>query len=231
MSDAEPVNVPTRQGYDRWAGIYDDDGNPLVALEELVAVPLLGPVGGLRAADIGCGTGRHALRMAAAGADVVAADFSAGMLAAARAKPGAERVRWVEHDLAQPLPLDSGAFDRVVCALVLDHVTDVRALMGELRRIVKPAALGGFVLITVMHPAMLLRGVQARFTDPGTGVKVMPASVPNQLSDYVMGAVRAGLTIEHLSEHAVDAALVSAAPRAERHMGWPMLVAMTLTRG
>ena len=26
--------VPTREGYERWAEVYDSDGNPLVALEE-----------------------------------------------------------------------------------------------------------------------------------------------------------------------------------------------------
>jgi len=45
-------------------------------------------------ADIGCGTGRHAIRLAAAaGAKVTALDFSEGMLERARAKPGADAVK------------------------------------------------------------------------------------------------------------------------------------------
>lgn len=228
MAEPEPIHLPTKDGYDRWAGVYDSDGNPLVALEERIAVPMLGDLHGLRVADIGCGTGRHALRMAGAGAVVTAVDFSAGMLATARTKPGADRVKWVEHDLAARLPFETGSFDRVVCALVFDHVPDVTGLMSELGRIARPVLDGGFVLVTVMHPAMMLRGVQARFTDPQSGIKTMPASVPNQLSDYVMGAVRAGLTIDHMSEHAVDGALIRVAPRAERHAGWPLLVVMKL---
>ncbi|MGD9690263.1 MAG: class I SAM-dependent methyltransferase [Phycisphaerales bacterium] len=223
--------VPTRDGYNQWSAVYDSDGNPLVALEERVAPPLLGDVRDLSVADIGCGTGRHALRLAAEGAKVTALDFSSGMLAAARSKPGAEHVRWVEHDLSRPLPFEAGTFDRVVCALVFDHVENVGGLMGELGRIARPARDGGFVLVTVMHPAMMLRGVQARFIDPATGERVMPRSAPNSVSDYVRGALGAGLRIEHMSEHAVDEELLRIAPRAAKHgLGWPLLLVMRVSR-
>ena len=33
--DSTPgIELPTREGYDRWAASYDADGNPLPALEE-----------------------------------------------------------------------------------------------------------------------------------------------------------------------------------------------------
>src|SRR3954469_9134228 len=81
--------LPTRDGYDRWAATYDTDGNPLIALEEPHVDALLGDVRGLCVLDVGCGTGRHALRLARAGAAVTAIDFSEAMLAQARAKVGA----------------------------------------------------------------------------------------------------------------------------------------------
>ncbi len=229
MTDPSPTIVPTRDGYDRWSEVYDADGNPLVCLEGRVAPGLLGEVRGLRVADIGCGTGRHALRLAREGAFVTGVDFSEGMLAAARAKPGASGVRWVGHDLARELPFPDASFDRVICALVLDHIEPVAAFLGELARVCTPE---GFVLATVMHPAMMLRGVQARFTDPSSGRRVMPRSVPNSVADYVMGAESAGLWPVHMSEHAVDEALVRAAPRAGAHpMGWPMLLVFKWRRG
>lgn len=226
MTEPAPIHLPTQAGYDRWAEVYDGDGNPLIALEERIVYPLIGDVRGLSVADIGCGTGRHSLALASRGASVTAVDFSAGMLAQAKAKPGAERVRWVQHDLAQPLPLADASCDLVLCALVLDHIKGVPELMSQLRRVCKP---GGRVVITVMHPAMMLRGVQARFTDPASGVKTMPASVPNQISDYVLGALNAGLTIGHMSEHAVDDELIRVAPRAEKHRGWSLLLVMAMT--
>ncbi len=56
--------------------------------------------------DLGCGTGRLTLRLAQRwpGARVVGVDSSAEMLAAARAQDGAERVEWVEHDVATWAP-------------------------------------------------------------------------------------------------------------------------------
>jgi malonyl-CoA O-methyltransferase len=220
--------VPTRAGYNRWAEVYDGEDNPLVLLEEKQIGPLVGDVAGRAVADIGCGTGRHALRWAAAGARVTAVDFSEAMLQRARAKPGAETLTFVRHDLAEPFPLESAAFDRVCCCLVLDHIAELGPFFRELRRLCRPA---GWVIISVMHPAMSLRGVQARFIEPGSGRRISPASHAHQMSDYLMAAVRAGLRVEHASEYAVDAALAARSPRAGKYLGWPMLLLMKLVPG
>lgn len=220
--------LSTREGYDLWSAVYDTDGNPLIALEEPRVAELLGDVRGLAIADIGCGTGRHAVRLAAQGARVTAVDFSDGMLARARAKAGAERVTFVQHDIAGRLPLSDRGFDRVICCLVFDHVRDVAGLFGELGRVCAPR---GRIVVSIMHPAMMLQGVQARFNDPSTGEKVYPESVANQVSDYVMGALRGGLTIEHLSEHMIDESIVNISARAAPYVGWPMLLMMGLRLG
>src|SRR5438128_9514141 len=123
--------LPVREGYDRWAEIYDEEDNPLLALEEPCVAEMLGDVRGLRIADIGCGTGRHALRLAQAGARVTGVDFSGVMLQRAQRKPGAEAVRFVQHDLADPLPFAAASFDRVLCCLVVEHVADLTAFFRE----------------------------------------------------------------------------------------------------
>ncbi len=217
--------LSTQAGYDRWAACYDSDGNPLIALEEPQVDRLLGDVRGLAVLDVGCGTGRHAIRLANAGAKVHAVDFSEGMLEQARRKPGAESIQFSAHDLAKPLPFANAAFDRVLCGLVLDHIADLDGLFREMLRVCKPS---GSVVVTVMHPAMMLRGVQARFRDPQTGQEIRPASQPNQLSDYIMAAARAGAAFDHLSEHAVDEALAQRLERAQKYLNWPMLFAMRL---
>jgi 2-polyprenyl-3-methyl-5-hydroxy-6-metoxy-1,4-benzoquinol methylase len=76
----EPMIGPTREGYDLWSQTHDDEDNPLIALEEAPFERLRGEVRGLTIADIGCGTGRHALAMAQSGAHVVALDFSLGTM-------------------------------------------------------------------------------------------------------------------------------------------------------
>jgi malonyl-CoA O-methyltransferase len=220
--------VPTQAGYDRWAEFYDDDDNPLVLLEEQHLAPLAGDVAGLAVADIGCGTGRHALRWAAAGARVTAVDFSEAMLQRARTKPGAAAINFRRHNLADPFPLESAAFDRVFCCLVLDHIAGLDKFFLELRRLCRPK---GCIVISVMHPAMSLRGVQARFIDPASGRRVSPASHAHQMSDYLMAAVRASLALEYVGEYAMDATLAAQSPRAARYLGWPMLLLLRLVPG
>jgi malonyl-CoA O-methyltransferase len=215
-----PRVLPTRQGYDRWSPLYDDEDNALVRLESWFLPPLVGEVAGLDLLDVGCGTGRHAVAWAAQGARVTGVDFSEGMLSRARAKAGAQQVRFVRHDLAEPLPFHDATFDRVLCCLVLDHVRDLPGFFREMRRVCRPR---GFLVASVMHPAMLLHGVQARFTDPETGQETRPESVAHQLTDYVMAAVQAGLAPDHLAEHAVDQTLAAVSPRAVKHLGWPLL--------
>jgi malonyl-CoA O-methyltransferase len=214
-----------RRGYDRWAAIYDEEKNPLVGLEEPLVREALGDVSGFAVLDLGCGTGRHALWLAAAGATVTAVDFSQGMMEKARAKPGAERVRFLAHDLHQRLPFPNATFDRVVSGLVLEHLRDLDGFFGEARRVLRPA---GRAVVSGMHPAMFLKGVQARFTDPETGEKVQPGSFPHTIGDLVMAALGAGLTLEAVDERAPDADFAARYPRAKKYVDWPMLVVLRL---
>lgn len=215
-----------RQGYNRWATVYDHDGNPLPALEEPVVQRAVGNVHGLRVLDVGCGTGRHSQWLAAAGAQVTAMDFSEGMLAAARQKPGLEQVAFHVHDLHQRWPFPEGAFDLAVSGLVLEHVTDLSHFFAELRRVVQP---GGRAVLSTLHPAMFLRGSQARFTDPETGAVVQPGSIDHSYGEMVLAALDAGWRIRELFEQSPDAAFAKLYPRAEKYVGWPMLLVLLLS--
>jgi ubiquinone/menaquinone biosynthesis C-methylase UbiE len=226
MERSSPLILPTREGYDRWAEVYDTDGNPLVLLEEPHVIRLLGDVNGLRVLDVGCGTGRHTIRLAQSGSEVIGLDFSEGMLAKAREKAGTGAARFIQHDIATRLPFDPGTFDRVLCCLALDHVVDLRGFFSELRRVCRRE---GSIVTSVMHPALMLKGVQARFHDASTGREIRPKSASHQVSDYVLAAVDSGLRLDEVSEHAGDLSLAKQAPRAERYLGWPMLLMMKLT--
>jgi ubiquinone/menaquinone biosynthesis C-methylase UbiE len=222
----EPRVLDTREGYDLWAPTYDTMGNWLLSLEEPEVERALGPVTGLELLDVGAGTGRHAIRLAAQGARVTAIDFSAEMLAKARAKPDAAGVRFVVHDVTRPLPFADESFDRVLSALVLEHirVPELQAFFAELGRVARP---DGRIVVTAMHPAMFLRGTSANFRDDA-GEQIRPRSYPARLSDYVMGALDAGLEIEGLTELDVDEAFAARHERAAKMLGWPALVVMRL---
>lgn len=230
MNDSSPKTptraVSTRDGYDQWAATYDVVDNPLIKLEGPVVRALLGDVTGLRILDLGCGTGRHALSLAERGARVTAMDFSWGMLAKARAK-ARSRVEFVVGDLHSRIPFGDDVFDRVICCLVFDHIRDVAHVLSEMGRVCRR---DGSLLVTTLHPAMLLSGVQARFTDAVTGEKVLLESVCNQVADYVNGASTAGLRVRSMSEHFVDDALIARSPEAEKYRGWPLLLTMVLAK-
>lgn len=214
-----------RAGYDRWAEVYDHDANPLPALEEPVVRRAIGEPRGLKVLDLGCGTGRHALWLAAGGAAVTAVDFSGGMLEEARRKPGAEQIRFVCHDLHTPLPFPDGEFDLVVSGLVLEHLNELDGFFGEIKRVLKAE---GRAVVSAMHPAMFLRGSQARFTDPSTGELIQPGSIAHSIGSFVMAAVQTKLRLTAIEEFSPDAQFAARYPRAEKYVGWPMLVVLQL---
>lgn len=94
--------------YDEWYTDVTDTAACVAAVARLA--------GGGPVLEMGAGTGRLALPLAAAGVDTCALDASRAMLAALAAKPGGERVRPVLGDMVHP-PLRPGAgFAVVLCA-------------------------------------------------------------------------------------------------------------------
>ena len=91
----------------RLAAIYDDLEDDRPDLDHYEAI--VAELGARSVLDVGCGTGVLALRLAATGHDVVGVDPATASLAVARAKPHAERVRWIDGDattLAADLQVD-----------------------------------------------------------------------------------------------------------------------------
>ena len=227
MSNKYHLAMDVRQGYDRWAPIYDHDANPLPPLEEPYVKQAAGDVRGKTVLDLGCGTGRHSLWLAAAGADVTGVDFSEGMLAEAKRKANALPIRFIAHDLHDGLPFSDKQFDLVISGLVLEHVRDLRSFFDETYRVLRRK---GRAVVSAMHPAMFLRGSQARFTDPESGTVVQPGSIPHRIGDFVMAAVESGFTLEAIDEYAPDADFAARYPRAGKYLDWPMLVILQMHR-
>lgn len=103
--------------------------------------------------DIGCGTGALALRIAVAGVPVVAVDPAGAMLDVARAKPGAEKVRWIQAD-ARALELDA-RFDLIVMTGHAFQVfltdADRAACLAAIARHLAP---GGHFIFDMRNPAL-----------------------------------------------------------------------------
>lgn len=212
-----------QRGYDRWSEIYDTELNPLVLLEGPVVRAWVGDPRGLCVADVGCGTGRHSLWLAQCGAAVDAYEASAGMIAKAREKLVNHEVSLREHAFPEPLPAADQTYDVVLLALVADHLADLEGAFRELRRVCRP---DGSLIFTVLHPAMNLKGITARFTDPHDGSEVRVAAFEHTIGDYVLAVLGAGWSIERLLEQKADEKLAARTPRAEKYLGWPLLLAM-----
>lgn len=80
----------------RIAGVYDSFDSDRSDLDAYLAI--VAELGASSALDLGCGTGTFAIMLASSGLDVVAVDPARAMLDVARAKPGADRVRWMRGD-------------------------------------------------------------------------------------------------------------------------------------
>jgi len=216
----ERVRVSVQEGYSRWAATYDEYPNALIAVEEPIVRQLVGKVAGKRVLDVGCGTGRHTAWLARAGARVVAVEPNPEMAAIARAKCAGLEVDFRAADLER-LPVDSGAFDLVLCALVLEHVKDLRGAMKELAR---PIARGGALVTSVYHPFFLLKGVPPHFASHTDAVEYeLPAHV-HLPSDYLRALRGASLSLVDMHEPLVDDAVVARLPNMAKHLGHPISV-------
>jgi len=89
----------------RLAEIYDPMDPDRSDLDAYVA--LAEEMGARSVLDIGCGTGTFACLLARRGTEVIAVDPAGASLEVARAKPGADQVRWVHGDATTLPPLQA----------------------------------------------------------------------------------------------------------------------------
>jgi len=102
---------------------------------------------GQRVLDLAAGTGSSSLPFAAAGADVVACDFSLGMLRVGkRSHPDLDLLAGD----ALRLPFADEVFDAVTISFGLRNVSDVDAALVEMARVTRPG--GRLVVCEFSHP-------------------------------------------------------------------------------
>jgi demethylmenaquinone methyltransferase / 2-methoxy-6-polyprenyl-1,4-benzoquinol methylase len=168
--DKNPADVAAM--FDALAGRYDlmndvlSMGQVRLWRRRVQRILQAGP--GDRILDLAAGTGTSSLAFAASGADVVACDFSLGMLQAGQARITKSdplntetrgSVAFAAGD-ALHLPFRDGAFDAVTISFGLRNVHGTRDALAEMRRVTRP---GGrlvvceFSKITVEPLDMLYR--------------------------------------------------------------------------
>lgn len=96
-----------------------------------------------RVLELGCGTGGTALRLAPHAGSILATDFSAGMIAQAEAREGAENVTFRQADVFDA-SLAPGRFDVVMGFNLLHLVEDCAASLARMHELLAP---GGLLII------------------------------------------------------------------------------------
>jgi len=139
--DANAVRV----AYRRWAGIYDFGFGLISKVARQAAVAAVNQAPGEKVLEVGVGTGL-ALPLYAPEKRVTGVDLSAEMLVQARLRAVDLGLRNIDALLemdAQKTSFADGQFDIAVAMFVASVVPDPRALVAELKRVVKP---GGTIL-------------------------------------------------------------------------------------
>ncbi|MGB3376546.1 MAG: class I SAM-dependent methyltransferase [Microbacterium sp.] len=142
-------------GYDRTNTVMTF-GND--ALWRAATTRAVAPKRGERILDLAAGTASSSASLAGSGAQVVAADFSPGMLAEGRRRHGhLPNITFVEAD-ATALPFGDDEFDAVTMSYGLRNVQQPKTALAELYRVTKP---GGRLVINEFStpPGRLFRGL------------------------------------------------------------------------
>jgi ubiquinone/menaquinone biosynthesis C-methylase UbiE len=198
------------RAYDRWSAQYDSDPNATRDLDAVVVREAPLRIAGNRVLELGCGTGKNSEYLAASARELIALDFSAGMLAIARERVTAPNVRFVEHDIRSPWPVKTIAMDVVVGNLVLEHVELLQPIYAEAARVLRS---GGQLFLCELHPMRQLLGGQAHFTDSATSETVAVPAFRHTTSEYVNAGLAEGFVLKHVGEWLEPDAAANAPPR------------------
>jgi ubiquinone/menaquinone biosynthesis C-methylase UbiE len=188
-----------QDAYNAWASQYDTNSNKTRDLEGIALRDVLGTVAFENGLEIGCGTGKNSVWLAAQGKQLTAVDFSEKMLRLAQGKVTAPHVTFVQADITKPWPFQSQTFDLVGFSLVLEHIADLAPVFQEACRVLKSR---GHLYVGELHPFKQYSGTKARF-DTASGTQTL-ACYNHHLSDFLQLGKQLGLTLVDVNEYFDD---------------------------
>lgn len=133
----------------RLVAIYDALDPDRSDLE--VYVTIADELGARRALDVGCGTGTFALMLADRGLEVTGVDPAGGSIGVARAKPGAQGVRWIHGDATALPPMHVDV--ATMTANVAQAILDADDWAATLRGVYDALRSGGYLVFETRDPA------------------------------------------------------------------------------
>jgi SAM-dependent methyltransferase len=146
--------------------------------------------------DAGCGGGRHCFGCYDRGARVVGLDLDRPGLRLAQAGLYERRLRGRGQACGAlcadvfRLPFPDGAFDRVICSEVMEHVHDYRGAIRELVRVLRPRGSIAVTIPTAPTEHVYLHLTREYFESPGGHIRIFR---PRELA---LALARAGVRVE-----------------------------------
>ena len=113
-----------------------------------VVTSIIGPKPGLKILDIAAGTGSSTRPLVDAGADVIALDFSAGMIEIGRKRN--KNIKFVQGD-ALNLPFEENVFDVTTISFGLRNTSNIDSALKDSLRVTKSG--GKIVIAEFSHPS------------------------------------------------------------------------------
>lgn len=184
-----------QDAYTRWAATYDSDRNLTRDLDRLATERTLLNGQYRNILELGCGTGKNTALLHRVGRQILALDFSTGMLREAKTKVSADHVLFVRADLTKPWPAKTGSFELVVCNLVLEHIEDLNPIFSQASEALMT---GGQFFVSELHPFRQYQGTQANFRTQQETVSI--EAFMHHVSDFTESARANGLAVETIKE-------------------------------
>ncbi|MDN4614034.1 bifunctional demethylmenaquinone methyltransferase/2-methoxy-6-polyprenyl-1,4-benzoquinol methylase UbiE [Leifsonia sp. F6_8S_P_1B] len=196
MSKADLSKQPAQVAamFDEVSTHYDRTNTVLsmgnAALWRVATTRAVAPQAGETILDVAAGTGTSSASLARNGANVVAADFSEGMIEVGRQRQaGNPFVSFVQAD-ATALPFDDDTFDAVTISFGLRNIVDPQKALAEFFRVLKP---GGRVVICEFSrpPLAPLRAGYGLYLKYGMPLLAKAASSNPAAYEYLMESIQA----------------------------------------
>ncbi|MCR2799868.1 demethylmenaquinone methyltransferase [Microbacterium sp. zg-Y818] len=197
---SEPLRADLGKDPARVSGMFDevapayDRTNTVLSLGNdrlwrVATTRAVAPRPGQRILDLAAGTGASSVALAASGAEVVAADFSPGMIAEGRRRHGSvPNLSFVEAD-ATALPFEDDSFDAVTISFGLRNVNDPKKALAEMLRVTAPG--GRLVICEFSHPrSPAFAGLYRFYNDRVLPVVARAVSSNAAAYDYLNESIR-----------------------------------------
>jgi len=183
------------KSYDSWAVQYDSNENKTRDLDQRVTIEVLGHYEFRDVLELGCGTGKNTVFLLQKAEHVTGLDFSAEMLARAKAKIDDPRLILRKADLTRDWDIPDQSMDLLTSSLTLEHIEGLDHIF---RQAYLKLRTGGLFFVCELHPFRQYLGSKAKY-ESADGLVELEVYM-HHVSDFTGSAARNGFRIGDLRE-------------------------------